>query len=535
MTFPCFQTLHCRACLSPVTCAAFSSTCAKCGSDSIEATPYHPPPPPPPPALPSIPANDVVESAVRLIRYTKKKKGYDSLKPTQRRKRKQIANWVLERLGVPVMALLTTSFWSVMLLTLSTSIRRQLRSADIFKLCCEEQIKAQRQSMATMYGTSTAAFTTGVGTYMTRPIEFVRNIRRYGRINIGGDAGGGTLKIGIIYSTHKGTRQFIPLIVRKGGDAYGDMEALLAPNLTPFLDESARFANVFEVLQSFINESEDVLLVGDCKFISTIVGHMGASSNHPCFICCVPKHMLALNGVERNRMNNQSIYDRQPLLKISPGRIVPPVLHIFLGIANKIIKDVLPKYVDQQLIIKEVGLIRTIHTSFGGGVSDLFDLNGSELKKFIKNNSISKLTPTTPLMPTTDERARLSSELGLIAMPHLDDWLKQLYPLLLDRQEWNTYRIHQLRTLVTKIHLSWTINTSLPLFPKLHMLHHCVDFVTKYNFLGSASESPIESFHASFNSLYNNHHLNSSRNDPERLRRCLADVACTAMVPFVKL
>src|ERR1700761_4985694 len=39
-------------------------------------------------------------------------------------------------------------------------------------------------------------------------------------------------------------------------------------------------------------------------------------------------------------------------------------------------------------------------------------------------------------------------------------------------------------------------------FPKLHMLHHTVDFAERYRFLGRASEAQIESYHASFNKLF---------------------------------
>ena len=534
VTCPCVQTLHCTACLSPVTCAAFSSTCAQCGSGSIQATPYHPPPPPQPPSSPIIPIHDVFESAVQAIRYTKKKKDYYSLKRIQKYKRKEMAKCVLERLDVPLSALLDASFWSIMLVTLSTSIRRQLRAADLLKLCGEKRIKAQRLLLARTHGTSTATFTTGVGTYLSRPLEFIRNIRRHGRIDIGGDAGGGTLKIGIIYQSHKGTRKFIPLVVRKGGDKYDDMAALLSPNLTTFLDESSRFKNIFEVLQFIIDADKDVLLVGDYKFISTVIGHMGASSNNPCFVCCVSKENLTLRGVGRSRRHNPSMCTHPPLLKIPYHRIVPPVLHLFLGIANKIIKKVLPNFFDQQLILEQVSSVRTIHTSFGGGVSDLFDLNGSELRKFVKNKCIAKLLLATPQPPTPDFVATLLHSVRLVAIPLLNHWLNDLYPFLLDRQVWSYDRIYQLRVLVDEIHSRWSSTTSLPPFPKLHMLHHCVDFVTKHKFLGSASESPIESFHAAYNTLYNYHHLNSSQNDPERLRRCLADVACSAMAPFVK-
>jgi hypothetical protein len=65
------------------------------------------------------------------------------------------------------------------------------------------------------------------------------------------------------------------------------------------------------------------------------------------------------------------------------------------------------------------------------------------------------------------------------------------------------------------------------------MLHHAVDFAERYRFLGRASESQIESFHARFNALFHRHHLNKATNISERLRRSLADAALRAVQPLV--
>ena len=445
-----------------------------------------------------------------------------------------MATYALGRLGVPISALRNAPTLSSKLLTVANSFRRQLRTKGLLNLCGEKRIIHSRLMMAKTHGTSTATFAEGDGTYLTKPVEFVRNIRINGRIDIGADAGGGTMKIGIIYATHEGTRKFIPLLVRKGGDKYDDLAALCTPNLTPFAEESSRFENIFQVLQFLIDDNEEVLLVGDYKFISSVIGHMGASSNHPCFVCDIPKENLASKGRVRSQRNNPSM-SHTPLLKISPQRIVPPVLHLFLGIANKIIKNALPKYLDPNLIMQQIRMVRTIHTTAGGGLADLHDLNGSELRRFIKKGCVAKLLIATPQPQPGDVAASMDGSLRLMAIPLLQHWLEDLYPFLLDRQEWNKDRITHFQALVDEIHRTWLLTTSSPLFPKLHMLHHCVDFVKRYNFLGSASESPIESFHATYNALYDQHHLNSARNDPERLRRCLADVACAAMAAFVKL
>ena len=66
------------------------------------------------------------------------------------------------------------------------------------------------------------------------------------------------------------------------------------------------------------------------------------------------------------------------------------------------------------------------------------------------------------------------------------------------------------------------------------MLRHSLEFAERHRFLGRASEAQIESFHYEFKRLYHQQHLNMAHNEPERLRRCLADVALRAVQPFLE-
>ena len=133
MFFPLVQTLQCTACLSPVLHSSFSSTCARCGCNSIQSTPYHPPAPPTPPPPPPPPAtageSDELEMVVKAIRSNKRKKPYESLKHTQQCKRRKMATYVLGRLGVPISALRNAPTLSSKLLTVANSFRRQMRTA----------------------------------------------------------------------------------------------------------------------------------------------------------------------------------------------------------------------------------------------------------------------------------------------------------------------------------------------------------------------------------------------------------------------
>ena len=116
----------------------------------------------------------------------------------------------------------------------------------------------------------------------------------------------------------------------------------------------------------------------------------------------------------------------------------------------------------------------------------------------------------------------------------LTRWLQQLHHCLLRSDDWEPAEIDAWRTAVSDIHQHWTAEAHSKPFPKLHMLHHTVDYAERYRFLGRASEAQIESAHASFNSLFHEHHLNMAGNTAERLRRSLADATLRAVKPIAE-
>jgi hypothetical protein len=65
------------------------------------------------------------------------------------------------------------------------------------------------------------------------------------------------------------------------------------------------------------------------------------------------------------------------------------------------------------------------------------------------------------------------------------------------------------------------------------MLLHSLEFAERHRFLGRASEAQIESYHAQFNTLFHDHHLNMAHNDVERQRRTLADTSLRAVQPVL--
>ena len=65
--------------------------------------------------------------------------------------------------------------------------------------------------------------------------------------------------------------------------------------------------------------------------------------------------------------------------------------------------------------------------------------------------------------------------------------------------------------------------TETRLIPKVHMLKHAAEFAKRHGALGLYSEARLESFHASFNKLWRNTHINFNHDQPEKMRRRLAD------------
>jgi hypothetical protein len=104
---------------------------------------------------------------------------------------------------------------------------------------------------------------------------------------------------------------------------------------------------------------------------------------------------------------------------------------------------------------------------------------------------------------------------------------------LLRSDDWEPDDIEEWRTAVDDIQQHWQSEAHSKPFPKLHMLRHALQFAERHRFLGRASEAQIESFHAQFNALFHNHHLNQGGNTAERLRRSLADAALRAVQPFI--
>jgi hypothetical protein len=302
-----------------------------------------------------------------------------------------------------------------------------------------------------------------------------------------------------------------------------ELQDCRAEGLTPFVGDSAAFPHIWAVLQHLI-DTRAAFLNGDWPFINAVLGLMSPSATHPCPICIVSHKSLLSSSRHRTPADQHSI-DRthSPLLSIPPERIVPTPLHLFLGISNRIILDAFSELLGKETVETAIKTVTTVHSAGCGGKSDLYDLNGPEISKWIKRECSATL-----LAAADDADAATKASHSVLSR-----WLKQLHHCLLHSDDWTPADIDAWRSVVKDIHQHWQAETSQNAFPKLHMLHHTVDFAERFRFLGRASEAQIESFHAAFNTLFHRQHRNQASNTDERLRRSLADATLRAVQPFV--
>ena len=203
-------------------------------------------------------------------------------------------------------------------------------------------------------------------------------------------------------------------------------------------------------------------------------------------------------------------------------------LHLFLGISNRIILDAFSELLGKELVQSALTTITTVHSAGCSGAADLHDLNGPEISKWIKKECSASVLAAAAASSSVPAATSASHSI-------LSRWLQQLHHCLLRSDDWTAADIDAWRTAVNDIHSNWRAETSIAAFPKLHMLHHSVDFAERHRFLGRASEAQIESFHASFNALFHKQHRNQSGNTAQRLRRSLADATLRAVQPSLDL
>jgi len=392
------------------------------------------------------------------------------------------------------------------------------------RIPCEQTMIKCKRLLAATHATETGTFAGGA--FITDPIRYVSVLcAQSSFIAVGGDTGGGHTKLGITYSIG-GVQSFACLLVYEGGDSWLELQDCRAEGLTPFTGDSAAFPHIWAVLQHLI-DTRAAFLNGDWPFINAVLGLMAPSSTHPCPICIVTHNSYLRSPRYRTPADKHSHHpDQCPLLSIPPERIVPTPLHLFLGISNRIILDAFSELLGKEGVAAALQSVTTVHSAGCGGVSDVFQLNGPEIRRFIKQQCSARLLAAAAEAGAVTPAARASHSI-------LTRWLQSLHDHLLHKKEWTPKQIEEWRAAVDDIQQHWCEETGQDAFPKLHMLRHSLEFAERHRFLGRASEAQIESFHAQFNTLFHDHHFNKGGNTAERLRSSLADATLRAVQPLV--
>jgi len=456
---------------------------------------------------------------------SRSKRPYDQLQSTQRWKRRrsarEVVTAVLEEIGCPAADVLPAPRATPAdVLHLSTAERERIRTVPSLHIPSEQTIIACKKQLASSHATETGTFADGA--FITDPVRYVSALcAQSSLLVVGGDTGDGLTKLGVTYLEAGQTQRFAALLVYRGKDDFTDLGSLQQIGLAPFVGASAGCPHIFAVLQHFI-ASRSAFLNGDWPFINAVLGLMSPGATHPCPICIVGKKNF-LHSSRYRRADDR--FSPNPsaaaLLTINPERIVPTPLHLFLGISNRIILDAFSELFGKELVEQALKPLTTIHSAGCGGRSDFFQLNGPEIRKWIKRQCSAGLLAAAPgAAPTT----RASHSI-------LTRWLQSLHDHLLHKQVWTTKQIEEWRTAVDDMQQHWTAETSQDAFPKLHMLRHSLEFAERHRILGRASEAQIESYHYQFKCLFHQQHLNMAHNEPERLRRCLADSSLVAVQP----
>ena len=346
-------------------------------------------------------------------------------------------------------------------------------------------------------------------------------------IAVGGDGGNGRCTLGITYS-HQSDQHYAAILVYKGSDGWEELNHLTHELEPPFKGDSATFPHIFAVLQHLI-DTRAAFLNGDWPFTNGVLGLMAPSSTHPCPICIISHNSFTNTSRYRNANDRHSIdHTHKPLLTINPDRIVPTPLRLFLGISNRIILDAFSELFSKELVEDTLEKVKTIHSAGCGGKSDLFKLNGPEIRKWIKKDC------TSALIAAAEERIDLTAD-QKSTYSTLRRWLENLHKYLLHKKVWEPEEIENWREAVKDIQQNWCQETGQTAFPQLHMLLHSLEFAERHRILGRVSEAQIESYHYQYKRLFNEQHLNMAHNEPERLRRCLADTTLHAVQPFLQL
>jgi hypothetical protein len=497
-------------------------------------------------------------AADALHTITRTVKPYTDLKHAQRTERNTIVADVLHGLSMTLDDLLSKFVLSSDKCTAFDN--HQLKALrDVFPLPSHTHINKKRVEMADQKGSRTNSFSTQVRgesksvhvSYITDPVTLLKNLKnntaavdmdKKWKCVIGIDKGGNLTKIGITYPTNRIERcrivwDFLPLLLTTGGDDWDGLQVLHSDKFE-FTGLSTGYSDYCQFFQKMIDDG--ALFGGDWNSTNAALGLSTASASYPCFACTV--HLRHLLSTAPPRTEDQvaiaTLYVlehpstvpnmnysvvRMPHLTVPYTHIVPTPLHVFLGLANRLV-DGFEVYTSQEFI-------SSLRTEVKGhanptGASNIYALNGPQLSKWIKDQYVDRVV---------QEYLRLHPDVlsmkTLMRIRTAGEWMKQLHEFLLHSREWTFNEIDAFAKLKVTIWENWTKITGDAPTPKLHMLQHCVDFVVQHRLLGRYSESQLESCHADANRAYEQVHLNKINEPTVRIQRTHVTLVTKQLTP----
>jgi hypothetical protein len=217
------------------------------------------------------------------------------------------------------------------------------------------------------------------GAYITDPIKLVRVCCESSPfISVGGDYGGGCMKLGFTYKDNNCHSRYVMLCVWNGDDTYKLMYAVKEIKFK-YTGDSYLFNNIYNVLQYINNNGvykyKKVFLNGDTWFIKRVVG------------------MYVFNMMLNEYKSDSDDYDykdnkdnnRIPLLNINYMLICPLPLHLWLGLGNRMCMQVMCVLLGSSFVSDYIDKVKQKHARGRGGAFGIHNLNGSELDRFTDN------------------------------------------------------------------------------------------------------------------------------------------------------
>ncbi|EFO98972.1 hypothetical protein CRE_06164 [Caenorhabditis remanei] len=160
-------------------------------------------------------------------------------------------------------------------------------------------------------------------------------------LGVGGDKGGNSTKIAIVIGNvdkPNNPHGILLIGMYEGNDDYKSLKE----NMTSVFEQVNNMINItYQEGKTTVTRSLIIIPVGDCKFLSALVGHGGQSCGAPCFLCDLRwasrgEHARYICSSDLSQVGNP--YDisnlKEALLNVPHNSIGPPALHTMLGVTQ---------------------------------------------------------------------------------------------------------------------------------------------------------------------------------------------------------